>query len=63
MTTDPVTNAPIDRLTIAQDTGGDIHGANADLFFGAGPDAETTAGNMRQPGTVIILLPRQPATS
>jgi len=63
MTTDPVTGAPIDRLTIAQDTGGDLNGANADLFFGAGPDAEATAGNMRQPGTVIILLPRPAATS
>jgi membrane-bound lytic murein transglycosylase A len=63
MTTDPVTGAPIDRLTIAQDTGGDLNGANADLFFGAGPDAEATAGNMREPGTVIILLPRPAATS
>lgn len=63
MTTDPVTNAPIDRLTIAQDTGGDIHGGNADLFFGAGPDAQTTAGKMRAPGVLVILLPRPAATS
>jgi membrane-bound lytic murein transglycosylase A len=63
-TTDPITNAPIDHLTIAQDTGGGIHGANAaDLFFGAGPDAEATAGRMQQPGTLYILLPRPTGTS
>jgi membrane-bound lytic murein transglycosylase A len=57
-TTDPVTNAPIARLTIAQDTGGGISGAaKADLFFGAGPDAETTAGIMREPGRLYMLLP------
>jgi len=58
-TTDPVTNAPLDRLTIAQDTGGGIHGAQAaDLFFGAGPDAEETAGRMQQPGSLYLLLPK-----
>ncbi len=58
-TTDPVTNAPLDRLTIAQDTGGGIHGAgSADLFFGSGPDAEAIAGQMQQQGTLCILLPR-----
>ncbi len=63
-TTDPITNAAIDRLTIAQDTGGGIHGANAaDLFFGAGPDAEATAGRMQQTGTLYILLPRPTSTS
>jgi membrane-bound lytic murein transglycosylase A len=59
VTTDPVTGAPIDRLTIAQDTGGGIHGAAAaDLFFGAGPQAETTAGSMQQQGQLFLLLPR-----
>jgi len=58
-TTDPLSGAAIDRLTIAQDTGGGIHGAaSADLFFGAGPQAETIAGSMKQPGQVFILLPR-----
>jgi membrane-bound lytic murein transglycosylase A len=58
-TTDPVTGAPIDRLTIAQDTGGGIHGAAAaDLFFGAGARAEATAGSMQQPGQLFLLLPR-----
>ncbi|WP_298284622.1 murein transglycosylase A [Acidocella sp.] len=61
-TTDPVTNAPIQRLAIAQDTGGGITGdAKADLFFGAGPDAETTAGIMREPGQLYMLLPNPTA--
>ena len=59
VTTDPISGAAIDRLTIAQDTGGGIHGAAAaDLFFGAGPQAETTAGSMQQPGQLFLLLPR-----
>jgi membrane-bound lytic murein transglycosylase A len=60
-TSDPVTGAPLNLLTVAQDTGGGIRGANrADIFFGAGPDAEQTAGSMRQPGQLYLLLPRQP---
>jgi membrane-bound lytic murein transglycosylase A len=59
-----VTNAPINRLTVAQDTGGGIHGAEAaDLFFGAGPDAEATAGRMQQAGTLYLLIPRPAAGS
>ena len=60
-TTDPVTNAPLDRLTIAQDTGGGIHGAAAaDLFFGAGPQAEATAGVMRSPATFTCSCQNRP---
>jgi membrane-bound lytic murein transglycosylase A len=63
-TTDPVTGAAIDRLTIAQDTGGGIHGAEAaDLFFGAGDQAEATAGSMQQSGILFLLLPRPAPTS
>jgi membrane-bound lytic murein transglycosylase A len=62
-TTDPLTQRPIDRLTIAADAGEGIKGAAADLFFGAGPTAETTAGHMHQPGTLYLLLPRPAATS
>jgi len=58
-TTDPITGAPLDRLTIAQDTGGGIHGAAAaDFFSGAGPQAEATAGSMHQQGQLFLLLPR-----
>jgi membrane-bound lytic murein transglycosylase A len=57
-TSDPLTQSPLARLTMAQDTGGGIQGPDkADLFFGAGPDAETTAGSMRQPGRLFVLLP------
>jgi membrane-bound lytic murein transglycosylase A len=63
-TTDPITSAPLQRLTVAQDTGGGIMGANqADLFFGAGPDAEATAGSMHQPGQLYILLPNPSAAA
>jgi membrane-bound lytic murein transglycosylase A len=61
-TTDPITNTPIQRLTITQDRSGGTQGANqADLFFGAGPDAEATAGSMRAPGQLYILLPNPSA--
>ena len=61
-TSDPITHAPLNRLTIAQDTGGGIHGAEAaDLFFGAGPQAQATAGVMQQPGSLYILVPRPTA--
>ncbi len=61
-TTDPLTQAALDRLTIAQDTGGGIHGADAaDLFFGAGAKAKAIAGAMRQPGELYILLPKPQA--
>ncbi len=57
-TTDPVTGAPLDHLAIIQDTGGGIHGPDrADVFFGAGPDAEQIAGSMNQPGTLYFCCP------
>jgi membrane-bound lytic murein transglycosylase A len=62
-TTNPVTGQPIDRLTVAADSGEGIKGAGADLFFGAGPQAEDIAGRMHQPGTLYLLLPRPSPTS
>jgi len=63
-TTDPITSAPLDRLTFAQDTAGGIHGDGAaELFFGGGPQAEASAGRMKQPGTLYLLLPRPTPTS
>lgn len=50
--------APFRRLVFAQDTGGAIKGpVRADVFFGFGPEAEKLAGNMKQPGRVLVLLP------
>lgn len=52
--------APYRRLMLAQDTGGAIKGAvRADVFFGFGPEAERLAGNMKQPGALYLLLPRE----
>ncbi len=50
--------ADASRLWVAQDTGGAIKGANRiDTFWGAGPDAEATAGGMSARGTAFLLLP------
>jgi membrane-bound lytic murein transglycosylase A len=48
-----------DGLWVAQDTGGAIKGANRfDTFWGAGAEAERTAGGMSANGTALILLPK-----
>ena len=50
--------ADASRLWVAQDTGGAIKGANRiDTFWGAGADAEATAGGMAAHGTAFLLLP------
>lgn len=47
------------RLTIAQDIGGAIKGAQcADLYFGAGEAAGHAAGKVRAAGRMVTLLPR-----
>lgn len=52
---------PFRRLMVAQDTGSAIVGpARADLFFGTGPEAGRRAGGIRHPGTLTVLLPREP---
>jgi membrane-bound lytic murein transglycosylase A len=51
--------ATFHRLMIAQDTGSAIIGpARADLYWGAGDDAERIAGRIRHPGRFVMLLPR-----
>lgn len=58
-TREPVSGTPIQRLTLAQDTGGAIRGAvRADYFFGAGADAASSARRMKQRGELWVLLPR-----
>ncbi|MEO8314850.1 MAG: MltA domain-containing protein [Pseudomonadota bacterium] len=57
-TTHPVTGAPLQRLVLAQDTGGAIRGAlRADLFWGLGPQAGEAAGRMRHDGALWLLWP------
>lgn len=49
----------LQRLTLAQDTGGAIKGyARADMFWGNGEMAEKLAGEMKQPAELYVLLPR-----
>ena len=46
------------RLMVAQDTGSAIKGAQrADIFFGTGEEAGSRAGDVRDPGRMVILLP------
>jgi membrane-bound lytic murein transglycosylase A len=58
-TTYPNSNKPLQRLMLAQDTGGAIKGAvRADFFWGAGVEAGRQAGAMKQQGKLWVLLPR-----
>jgi membrane-bound lytic murein transglycosylase A len=51
--------APVQRLMIAQDTGGAIKGpVRGDVFWGAGERAEAIAGRMRSQGRLMVLLPK-----
>lgn len=55
-------NDPLRRLMIAQDTGSAIKGAQrADIFFGTGDAAGRTAGRLRDPGRMVVLLPIEKA--
>lgn len=58
-TTQPNTDIPMQRLVMAQDTGGAIRGAiRVDYFFGFGTEAAENAGRMKQRGNVWVLLPK-----
>jgi len=55
----PGSDAPAQRLTVAQDTGGAIRGAvRADYFFGNGQEAVRQARRMKERGQMWVLLPR-----
>ena len=58
-TTWPNTDKPLQRLMLAQDTGGAIRGAvRIDYFWGAGDKAALEAGRMQQSVRVWVLLPK-----
>jgi membrane-bound lytic murein transglycosylase A len=58
VTTMPNSRQPLNRLMLAQDTGGAIRGAvRADFFWGFGEEAASLAGRMRQNGKMWVLLP------
>jgi membrane-bound lytic murein transglycosylase A len=57
-TTRPASDQPLNRLMLAQDTGGAIRGpVRADFYWGSGPDAGALAGRMKQTGKMWVLLP------
>ena len=57
-TTEPLSNTPLRRLVMAQDTGSAIVGAvRADYFWGWGAEAEAQAGRMKQPLRAWALWP------
>ncbi|WP_435628413.1 murein transglycosylase A [Candidatus Ferrigenium straubiae] len=65
-TTHPNTAEPLNRLVLAQDTGGAIKGAvRADFFWGFGEQAGIQAGRMKQGGQMWVLFPKgaEPALS
>lgn len=66
-TTRPNKDVPLQRLMMAQDTGGAIKGAiRADFFWGFGAEAGELAGKMKQRGAMWVLLPKHlpvPATA
>jgi membrane-bound lytic murein transglycosylase A len=59
-TTWPNTDQPLNRLMMAQDTGGAIKGpVRADFFWGMGDEAGNQAGKMKQELRMWVLLPKQ----
>ena len=58
-TTWPNSPQPLNRLMVAQDTGGAINGGvRADFYWGFGDAAGSQAGKMRQAGRMWVLLPK-----
>lgn len=58
-TTQPNSSLPLNKLVMAQDTGGAIRGGvRADFFWGFGNEAGELAGRMKQRGRMWVLLPK-----
>jgi membrane-bound lytic murein transglycosylase A len=58
-TTYPNSSKSLQRLMLAQDTGGAIKGGvRADFFWGTGLEAGKQAGAMKQQGKIWVLLPK-----
>jgi membrane-bound lytic murein transglycosylase A len=58
-TTQPNSAIPLNRLMLAQDTGGAIRGpVRADFFWGFGEKAGAQAGRMKQQGRMWVLFPK-----
>jgi membrane-bound lytic murein transglycosylase A len=51
-------SSPLNRLMVAQDTGGAIKGPQrADIFYGFGDGAGEAAGTVKDGGRMVLLLP------
>ncbi len=58
-TTWPLSTRPLQRLVLAQDTGGAIRGPlRVDFFWGFGDDAAREAGRMKQAARLWLLWPK-----
>jgi len=58
-TTWPNSELELNRLMLAQDTGGAIKGTiRGDFFWGFGPEAGAYAGSMKQQGRMWVLFPK-----
>jgi membrane-bound lytic murein transglycosylase A len=58
-TTQPNSNISLNKLMIAQDTGGAINGGvRADFYWGQGKFAGSKAGSMKQSGEIWVMLPK-----
>lgn len=58
-TTEPNSDIPLQRMVMAQDTGGAIKGVlRLDYFWGFGRQAGEMAGKMKQPVKIWMLLPK-----
>ena len=58
-TTSPLSNRPLERLVLAQDTGGAIRGPlRVDFFWGFGEEPARQAGRMKQEGRLWALWPK-----
>lgn len=58
-TTQPSSDETLQRLMLAQDTGGAIRGpVRADFYWGSGAEAGAKAGRMKQKGQMWVLLPK-----
>ena len=58
-TTEPNSKITLNKLMIAQDTGGAINGGvRADFYWGQGKNAGSRAGSMKQSGEIWVMLPK-----
>ena len=59
-TTEPNSDIPLNKLMMAQDTGGAINGGvRADFYWGQGKIAGSKAGAMKQSGEIWVMLPKK----